>query len=129
MSGKNPDKSIGYRNPPDHTKFQPGKSGNLKGRPKQSKPDIDVKNLFIEELLRQVPMLDKGKQVEMPVIQVVARRFATDAMKGSAKALAIFERMTGGFSLVKALELHQNGADKAFIEAVRKKVNEWKSTP
>jgi hypothetical protein len=125
MSGKNADKPIGYGNPPDHTKFQPGKSGNPHGRPKQSKQDIDVKNLFFDELLRQVPMIDSGRQVMMPVIQIIARRFAMDAMKGSVKALAIFERMTGGFSLVMALKDHQNSAKEAFLDAILEKADEW----
>ena len=125
MSGKNADKPIGYGNPPDHTKFQPGKSGNPNGRPKQSKPDIDVQNLFLDELFRQVPLLVEGKQAKMPAIQIIARRFANDAMKGSVKALAVFERMTGGFSLIRALELHQNRAHLAFLDEVLKKADEW----
>jgi hypothetical protein len=125
MSGKNADKPIGYGNPPDHTKFQPGKSGNIKGRPKQSKPDIDIQHLFLDELLREVPLLVEGKQAKMPAIQIIARRLVNDAMKGSVKALAVFERMTGGFSLVRALELHQSSTTLAFLDAVRKKVNEW----
>jgi hypothetical protein len=125
MSGKNPDKPIGYGNPPDHTKFQPGKSGNPNGRPKQSKPDIDIRYLFLDELLREIPLLVDGKQAKMPAIQIIARRLANDAMKGSVKAIAMFERLTEGFSLARALELHQNTADKAFIEAVWKEANEW----
>jgi hypothetical protein len=125
MSGKNPDKPIGYGNPPDHTKFQPGKSGNPNGRPKQSKPDIDIRYLFFDELLREIPLLVEGKQAKMPAIQIIARRLANDAMKGSVKAIAIFERMTEGFSLARALELHQNAADKAYIDAVWKEANEW----
>jgi Family of unknown function (DUF5681) len=124
MSGKNADKPIGYGNPPDHTKFQPGKSGNMKGRPKQSKPNIDVQSLFLDELLREETLFVEGKQTKMLAIQIIARRFARDAMKGSVKALAVFERMTGGFSLVRALEHHQNSADLAFLDAVRKKVSE-----
>jgi Family of unknown function (DUF5681) len=125
MSGKNADKPIGYGNPPDHTKFQPGKSGNPNGRPKQSKPDIDVQYLFLDELLREVPLLVEDKQTRMPAIQIIARRLVNDAMKGSVKALAVFERMTGGFSLVRALKEHQNGANLAFIDAVLKKADEW----
>lgn len=125
MSGKNADKPIGYGNPPDHTKFQPGKSGNPNGRPKQSKPDIDVQYLFLDELLREVPLLVEGKQARMPAIQIIARRLVNDAMKGSVKALAVFERMTGGFNLVRALKEHQNGANSAFIDAVLKKADEW----
>jgi len=113
MSGKNPDKPIGYGNPPDHTKFQPGKSGNPNGRPKQSKPDIDIRYLFFDELLREIPLLVEGKQAKMPAIQIIIRRLANDAMKGSVKAIAIFEMMTEGFSSARALGLHQNGADKA----------------
>jgi hypothetical protein len=123
MSGKNADKPIGYGSPPDHTN---GKSGNPRGRPKQSKPDIDIPSLFLDELLREIPLLVEGKPTKMLAIRIIARRFVAEAMKGSVKALAIFERMTGGFNLVKALEDHQNSADQAYIDAVWKKANEWK---
>jgi H+/gluconate symporter-like permease len=59
MSGKNASKPIGYGNPPDHTKFQLGKSGNPNGRPKQSKPDFDIRYLFLDELLREIFALSK----------------------------------------------------------------------
>lgn len=124
MSGTNPDKPIGYANPPDHTKFQPGKSGNPNGRPKQSKPDM--RYVFLDELLREIPLLVEGRQTRMTKIEIIAMRLANDAMKGSVKAIAIFERMTEGFSLARALELHQSGADRAFLDAVRKKANDWK---
>jgi hypothetical protein len=127
MSGKSANKPIGYGNPPEHTKFQPGKSGNPRGRPKQSKPDIDIPSLFLDELLREIPLLVEGKPTKMPAIQIIIRRLAGEAMKGSVKALAVFERMTAGFSLVKALELHQNSADQAYIDAVWKEANEWVS--
>jgi len=126
MTGKNADKPIGYGNPPDHTKFSPGKSGNPNGRPKQSKPDTDVKTLVHDELLREVFLLVEGKQAKMSVIQIIVRRLATEAMKGSVKSLAMIEMlMTGGFSLVRALERHQNGADLEFIDAVLKEADKW----
>ena len=125
MSRKNADKPIGYGRPPDRTKFQPGKSGNPSGRPKQSKPDIDIRYLFLDELLREIPLLVEGKQTKMPAIQIIARRLVNDAMKGSVKALAIVERMTGGFSLVRALEDHRNSVNLTLIDAVLKKVDEW----
>jgi hypothetical protein len=125
MSGKNPDKPIGYGNPPHHTKFRPGKSGNPNGRPKQSQPGIDIQYLFLDELLTEVQLLVEGKQVTMPAIQIIAKRFVRDAMKGSVKALAVFERMTGGFSLTRALELHKNSADLAFLDEILKDADKW----
>ena len=125
MTGKNPDRPIGYGNPPHHTKFQPGKSGNPNGRPKQPKPDIDMRYLFFEELLKEVSLLVEGKQAKMPAIQVIARRLVHDAMKGSVKALAVIERQTGGFSLVRALEDHKNSANLAFIDEILKKADKW----
>jgi hypothetical protein len=39
----------------------------------------------------------------------------------------MIERMTGEFSLVRAL--HQNSADKTYIDAMWKEANEWTSKP
>jgi hypothetical protein len=125
MSGKNPDKPIGYGNPPDHTKFQPGKSGNPNGRPKQSKPGVDIQYVFLDELLTEVAMLENRKEVMMPAIQIIAKRLVRDAMKGSVKALAVFERMTAGFSLTRGLELHKNNAHLAFLDEILKDADKW----
>jgi Family of unknown function (DUF5681) len=56
---------VGYCKPPEATRFKPGKSGNLKGRPKGSKnaipslSDERIKKLIIEEAYRTVPIVKK----------------------------------------------------------------------
>ena len=41
------DYEVGYRKPPKHTRFKPGQSGNLRGRPKGTK---NLKTDLMEEL-------------------------------------------------------------------------------
>src|SRR5215831_11903235 len=52
MSGK-----AGYRRPPKHGQFQPGRSGNLRGRPKRKKLEgVDIVALLTEP----IPIIKSG---------------------------------------------------------------------
>ncbi len=46
-NGSGSDYEVGYGKPPRHTRFQPGRSGNPRGRPKDTK---NLKTDLIEEL-------------------------------------------------------------------------------
>jgi hypothetical protein len=66
-----PGYEVGYGKPPDATRFQPGRSGNPKGRPKGSrnKPklprlqDERLKTIILEEAYRTVTVNDGSRQV------------------------------------------------------------------
>ena len=44
---------VGYRNPPQHTRFKPGQSGNPRGRPRGQRNLTTFSRLYLE--LWQVP--------------------------------------------------------------------------
>jgi hypothetical protein len=65
MTDTNKKGPVGYGNPPDHSKFQKGKSGNPSGRRKAQKLLV-WEDPVKEFLLEEVTVLVKGKKTKMP---------------------------------------------------------------
>lgn len=74
---------VGYGKPPKHTRFKPGQSGNLKGRPKTYKSAISV----LEEPLN---MKVGGKKREVPAFEASLRKTAQSALEGQLPAIKRF---------------------------------------
>jgi hypothetical protein len=82
---------VGYGRPPAEHRFKPGQSGNPSGRPKgaRNKPSITAERLetmFYRELERKVPIGQDGRQITMPIKQVVFRSIMNQAAKGNIRA-------------------------------------------
>jgi hypothetical protein len=75
---------IGYRNPPKSGRWQRGRSGNPRGRPKR-KP-ISLIDIIIGFLNTPIPYREKGKVKTAPPEELLFRRLIEDAMKGSIAA-------------------------------------------
>ncbi|MEM6857917.1 MAG: DUF5681 domain-containing protein [Pseudomonadota bacterium] len=87
------DYEIGYGKPPKHSQFKKGQSGNLAGRPrgaKNKKPPKGIMNtigqLMRNEAERTVTISENGERIEVPIAQVILRKMAADAAKGSDRA-------------------------------------------
>ena len=72
---------VGYKKPPKHTQFQPGKTGNAKGRPNGAKSPTGL-----EVFNQLVPVTQKGKKKKIKAIDAVLTQALNDAMKGDHKA-------------------------------------------
>ena len=77
---------VGYRRPPQDTRFRPGQSGNPNGRPKgaKNKPPTneDIESIFLEETERLIPVNEAGQRVSMSVTRAVSRSIAMNAASG-----------------------------------------------
>src|SRR4051812_12927785 len=75
---------VGYKKPPKHTQFQPGQSGNPKGRPKKV---ATVNEVFLKELQSRVSMTtSSGKKRKISMLEAIAKRQANLAVSGDPKA-------------------------------------------
>ena len=76
--------TVGYGRPPTSSQFQPGQSGNLKGRPKGVR---NASSMARDALERAVNVKVKGTWRKMTVRKAAYRRVAERAAAGDAKAL------------------------------------------
>jgi hypothetical protein len=90
---------VGYGKPPKHSRFQPGQSGNPRGRPRGSKNKRDVfglerlKSIVLEEAYREIPVADGGTTKKMPIAQAIVRTMAVKAAKGDHRSQRLFSEM------------------------------------
>lgn len=85
------DYAVGYRKPPQQSRFQKGQSGNSRGRRKGSKnsPSLGterLKNILLEEAYRPVTIRDESGPVSIPVAQAIIRSMALKAAQGNLRA-------------------------------------------
>jgi len=81
-----PGYAIGYGKPPPGSRFQPGRSGNPKGRPRG---DQAFKTLLQRELEERVPVKEQGRRRKLSKRGVIVKRLVSEAMAGNPKHLAI----------------------------------------
>jgi hypothetical protein len=76
---------VGYGRPPEDHRFQPGQSGNRKGRPKGAKNTV---TLLREILDRKIEVRTGSTVRKMSVREAMLTRFAESALKGDTKSAA-----------------------------------------
>ena len=94
-ASEEPAEKVGPGKPPRHTRFKPGQSGNPKGRPKGSK---NFATILQQQLTKKITITVDGKPRRVTVQEVIARRLATDSMKGTTKAMELLIRLTSAKS-------------------------------
>lgn len=83
-SPPNGEYSVGYGRPPQQTRFQPGRSGNPKGRPKGSRSV----GAILQHIIRQkIAVTENGKTRSMSTLEVMFRRLVRDALRSDARAM------------------------------------------
>jgi hypothetical protein len=80
-------RKVGRGNPPKHTQFRKGTSGNPKGRPKGSK---NLTTYLMEAARDQVTATVGGRTRKISKIQATAMQLATKAASGDQGAIGKF---------------------------------------
>jgi hypothetical protein len=82
----NPDYEVGYKKPPKHTRFQPGVSGNPKGKPKKNTTlQEEVKTI----LSSRVPVTIGGKKVYVTKRQLLLEQIINGAINKDPRMMRL----------------------------------------
>jgi adenylosuccinate synthase len=85
--GSDNGQKVGRGNPPKHTRFQKGQSGNKHGRPKGSK---NLSTYIMEAARDQVTATVGGRTRKISKLQATAMQLATKAAGGDQAAMSRF---------------------------------------
>ncbi len=78
--------SVGYRRPPKHSRFQPGQSGNPRGRPPGVKSLPDIVRKIVGQ---KVTITENGRTRRVPRLEAILLRAAGEASRGDPRALRL----------------------------------------
>jgi hypothetical protein len=88
---------VGFKRPPLHSRFRPGRSGNPKGRPRGRR---NLKSDLHEELSEQITLREGDRQVRMTKQRALVKSTVARAIKGDPRAQAkVFELVLGAFGI------------------------------
>jgi hypothetical protein len=79
------DSDVGYGRPPRSHQFQPGQSGNPRGRPKGAKNESTILREIFE---RKIESRSEGRSRKITVLEGILLRITEDSLKGNTKSAA-----------------------------------------
>jgi hypothetical protein len=80
------DDKVGYGRPPKHSRFQPGQSGNSRGRPRGTK---NLATDLREELAERIPIREGERSLQVSKQRALLKAMMARALKGDARSAAI----------------------------------------
>jgi hypothetical protein len=91
------DYEVGYGRPPKHSRFNKGRSGNPRGRPRKSvappSDQIDLSEEIRQMLCESITITQDGQKVRVTKGQAMARQLYAKAVGGDMKAFTLLVRL------------------------------------
>lgn len=78
------DEPVGYKRPPKKHQFQPGRSGNPRGRPKGTK---GLRQILEGEFSQRMRIMEGDKPLRVSKLQLIVKRELEKAMAGNQRAI------------------------------------------
>ncbi len=108
---------VGYRKPPQHSRFKPGQSGNPKGRPRESK---NWDTLIDQELNARIVVHKDGRRKKISKREAIATQLVNKAVSGDLRsARELLDRQQRTKGQVGGLPIGPNGKPVISIEVFR----------
>jgi len=90
-----PHRKVGYRSPPEHSRFQKGKSGNPTGRRKKSKRFDHELSRFLDQ---SIAVTLEGKKRKIPRREILLHKTFENAARGDAAVLRLIANLDAAAS-------------------------------
>jgi hypothetical protein len=108
--------AVGYCNPPEHSRFKKGVSGNPTGRPKGT---LNMATLLERTLLERVVIHENGRQKTVTKLEAALKQLIDKATSGELKA---FQLLSGLVRSAEEREIQEPVANSALDEIDEKVV-------
>jgi hypothetical protein len=111
---------VGYGEPPKHTQFKPGQSGNPKGRPKGRK---NIKTEVLEKLNSTVTVNKNGRLIKISTLRAVLEVLGAKALQTDQRAIEQVLRLAEKYDQ-PAVESHDSmsSEDQAILDSFARRL-------
>ncbi|HKT23694.1 MAG TPA: DUF5681 domain-containing protein [Terriglobales bacterium] len=107
------EQKVGYCEPPEHSRFKKGKSGNPKGRPKGT---INMTTILKKTLSETIDVEENGEKKTISKMEAAVRKLIDEAITGDMQAFRVLSVLT------QAMQDPATGKTSAELEPADQKV-------